>query len=214
MASKVKTLTSSGMALSCLTPTPWRARAAAHSGTLRFARRYGPCSPYRAYSTEPPPPPLLLKIKSDLKTAMKAKDTVRLNALRSIISEALNASKTASPVRTDVQLVSLLKKSVRSMTAAADEFKQAGREDLVGKEMGQVGVLLEYIGGSGVQELGEKELREIIAAVTADVATDGIHPKQRRGEIMKRIMAPGGPLEGKAVEKAEVAKMVMEMTPQ
>ncbi|KAI1473827.1 hypothetical protein K445DRAFT_313595 [Daldinia sp. EC12] len=171
----------------------------------------------RFYSSEdaPPPPPLLQTIKGDLKTAMRAKDAPRLTAIRSVLSAVLNASKTSSPITTDAQLVALLRKSQRACDDAAAEFEAAGRQDLVDKEREQVRILGEYVAASGVRDVSEDELRTIVAGVltaltseaAASVPPTGAPPF---GDVMKTLLAPNGPLEGKTVDKAQLAKIVKE----
>ena len=73
------------------------------------------CPQCRHYATTSEPstlqaPPLLLKLRSDLKTAMKAKDTPRLNVLRALLADVTNSAKTSNPIKTDMQLLSLLRK--------------------------------------------------------------------------------------------------------
>lgn len=166
----------------------------------------------RPYSSEPAPPPLLVKLKGDLKTAMRAKDAARLSVLRSVLASTLNASKTESPIRTDVQLVALLRRTARSSQDAAAEFRAAGREDLAGKEEAQVAVLEGYVADSGVDAVSEEKLRGIVQAIMAEAAAEGVSAKSAMGEVMKRLLAPGGPLDGKDVEKADVARVVKEMS--
>jgi uncharacterized protein YqeY len=168
-------------------------------------------SPSRRYSSEPPPPPLLAKLKGDLKSAMRAKDAPRLAVLRSVLSATLNASKTASPIRTDQQLVALLRRQAKTQKLAADEFRGAAREDLAEKEESQIRVLEEYAESSGVQTVSGDELRGIVEAMKADLAAEAITGHKALPESMKRLFAPGGPLEGKDVAKAEVAGMVKDV---
>ncbi|KAM7196378.1 Yqey-like domain containing protein [Naviculisporaceae sp. PSN 640] len=159
----------------------------------------------RFYSDEPAPPPLLSKMKGDLKTAMRAKDTTRLSVLRSILAATLNASKTASPIRTDAQLVALLRKTAQTSQDAIEGFKSAGREDLVEKEAAQVKILLEYAAESGVEALDEAQLGEFAEQAKALVAQAGDAPSM--SNIMKKLVAPGGLLEGKDYDKAVLAKI-------
>ncbi|KAK6828620.1 hypothetical protein PG990_010315 [Apiospora arundinis] len=172
------------------------------------------CRRQYSSSDEPPPPPLLQKLKADLKTAMRAKDAARLAVLRSILSATLNASKTATPISTDAQLVGLLRKTARASRDAADEFRTANRQDLVDKEQAQIDILEEYAAGSGVQEVGADELRTIVAGVVTAMTSEGGEAtggKAQMGNVMKKLLGPGGPLEGKDVEKAELAKIVKEV---
>ncbi|TGJ78301.1 hypothetical protein E0Z10_g10460 [Xylaria hypoxylon] len=165
---------------------------------LTFARSY----------SDAPAPPLLQKLKADLKSAMRAKDAARLSVLRAALSSTLNASKTSSPITTDVALVALLRKQARGCADARDEFAAAGRDDLVTKEEAQIAVLDEYMGGSGVEELSGDQLRAIVQDAVAGLGDE----KPKMGDIMKTLLAPGGPLDGKNVEKAELARVVKEAT--
>ncbi|KAI0815774.1 Yqey-like protein-domain-containing protein [Xylaria sp. FL0064] len=161
----------------------------------------------RSYS-DAPAPPLLQKLKGDLKAAMRAKDAARLTVLRAALASTLNASKTSSPVTTDAALVALLRKQAQGCADARDEFAAAGREDLAAKENAQISVLDEYVAGSGVEELSGDELRAVVSDVVAGL---GGGEKPKLGDIMKTLLAPGGPLDGKTVEKAEVARVVKDV---
>jgi uncharacterized protein len=150
-------------------------------------------------------------MRGDLKAAMKAKDTARLSVLRALIASTLNASKTSTPVKTNSQLVALLKKHLTASNDAADEFAKAGREDLVEKEQSQAAILSEYVKESGLRTLSQKELDHAIIAVRDEAAADGIGPGQLLNETIKRLMAGNGPLETVDVDKKDVVKRVREL---
>ncbi|KAF4973849.1 hypothetical protein FZEAL_9195 [Fusarium zealandicum] len=175
------------------------------------ANRLSPASLCRFYSTPAgdAPPPLLSKLKADLKTAMRAKDTPRLSVLRSILSANLNASKTSTPIKTDVQLVALIRKIQKGASDASAEAKAAGRDDLVQKEEEQIKVLNEYAANSGVQSLGEAELKALVQDAVEASKAAGVQAKAILGDVMKRL---AGALEGKDVDRKELAKMVKELT--
>ncbi|KAK1755747.1 Yqey-like protein-domain-containing protein [Echria macrotheca] len=163
----------------------------------------------RAYSSEvSQPPPLLTKLKGDLKTAMKTKDAARLSVLRAVLAATLNASKTSAPIKTDVQLVSLLRRTVRSSEEAVAGFRSAGRQDLVDSEEAQIQVLEEYIAGSGVQTLGEAELREAARPIVDSLASQGQNEKTLQGAVMKELLASNGPLAGKQFDKGQLGQVV------
>lgn len=163
----------------------------------------------RPYSTEPAPtiPPLLTRLKTDLKTAMRAKDVPRLSVLRNVISETNNAAKTAGAVRTDVQLVMLLRKIARGNEEAAEEARRAGREDLVEKEEAQIRVIDEYVAESGVHSLNEAEMHAEVEAAMADAAKNG----RPAGQVFKSLMARNWEEEGKFVDKRELARIAKEV---
>jgi uncharacterized protein len=178
------------------------------SRPTRLSRPLCP-SQSRTYSTaDDAPPPLLQKLKGDLKVAMRAKDAARLSVLRGIMSATLNASKTSTPIRTDVQLVALLRKTQRSSLDAAEEFKAAGRGDLAVKETEQAQILQEYVAGSGIQTIGEAELRNLIQEAVTQAKDAGVATKAMIGDVMKRL-APS--IEGKDVDKKQLAQLVKDL---
>lgn len=169
------------------------------------------CLYCRQYATTPPTtlpaPPLLLKLRTDLKTAMKDNDTNRKNVLRNLLAEITNAAKTSSPMKSDMQLLSLLRKRAAASRSAGTEFANAGRSDLKEKEDAQVAVLEEYAGG--VQTMSGQEIQNAVTQVVEEMKAQG--GKLNMGDVLKKLLAPGGSLDGKPVEKSEVAKVVKEV---
>lgn len=189
-----------------IVPTALRARAAPTA--LRRASRFQqPVLLARSNSSDAAAttPPLLQKLKGDLKAAMRAKDANRLSVLRAVMSANLNASKTASPIRTDVQLVALMRKIAKGAEDASAEARAAGRQDLVDKEAAQMAILDEYMQGSGVATLGEAELRAAVESAVQEVKAAGAEGKSVMGGVMKRLNTA---LEGKDVDKKALADMV------
>ncbi|KAM0712051.1 hypothetical protein Q7P37_011145 [Cladosporium fusiforme] len=154
-----------------------------------------------------PAPPLLLKLRNDLKTAMRAKDTARLNVLRSLLAEVTNAAKSPNPVKTDMQLLSMLRKRQAAAKAASTEFKAAGRDDLVEKEQSQVDILDEYSGD--VQVMAIEDVKAAIQSTIEELRAKT--PDLKAGPVMKAIFAPGGSLDGKNVEKSTVPGIVKQL---
>ncbi|KAE9363048.1 hypothetical protein N431DRAFT_433263 [Stipitochalara longipes BDJ] len=151
-------------------------------------------------------PPMLLKIRKDMKTAMQNKDSNRLSVLRALLTQTLNASKTSNPINTDMQMLALLRKSASASRAASEEFKGAGRADLAEKEDLQIKIMEEYAGG--VETIGEEQIREAIKGVLVQMKTEGT--KIQVGDLLKRVFAPEV-LGEKPVEKGDVAKIVRQI---
>lgn len=138
---------------------------------------------------------------------MKDKDTNRLNVLRGLLAEVTNAAKTNNPVKTDMQILTLLRKRAATARQASDEFKSAGRDDLVKKEEDQLDVMEEYAGD--VQTMSSDDIRDVVIKTVEEVKTQQSAPgKINMGDILKKLLAPGGSLDGKPVERAEVARIV------
>jgi uncharacterized protein YqeY len=135
---------------------------------------------------------------------MKAKDTNRLNVLRTILAEVTNSAKTSNPIKSDMQLLGLLRKRAAAAKNVADEFKAAGRDDLVEKENQQAAVMEEYAGS--VETMSENDIKQAILG-----AVDGSSDKPNMGQVLKKVLGPGGSLEGKPVDRAEVARIVKQV---
>lgn len=132
---------------------------------------------------------------------MQNKDTPRLAVLRSLLAQTLNASKTSSPINTDMQMLSLLRKATAQSKASSEEFMANGRSDLADKEEAQVKVLEEYAGG--VETVGVEEVRGVVEGVVK-----GIEGDVKMGDVMKEVL---GRFEGKNVVTSEVARVVKDV---
>ncbi|RPA92960.1 GatB/YqeY domain-containing protein [Choiromyces venosus 120613-1] len=156
----------------------------------------------RLYSTAQSPP-LLLKLRTDLKDAMRNKDTNRLNVIRGILSDLNNASKSPKPPTTDLDILALITETKTKSAASIAEFRAAEREDLVEKESGQVAILDTYAGM--VEKVSEGEIRSVVEGVIKTAKEAG--ERVDMGSIMKKVLAE---LAGRPAVKGEVAGVVKE----
>jgi uncharacterized protein YqeY len=137
---------------------------------------------------------------------MQAKDANRLSVLRSLLTQSLNASKTSSPINTDLQMLALLRKTANASRTASAEFKTAGRQDLAHKEESQLKIMEEYAGS--VETVKEGEIMTAVNEVVAKLKNAG--GKVQMGDVLKAVFAPEV-LGGKPVERGEVAKIVKQV---
>ncbi|PYH96528.1 GatB/YqeY domain-containing protein [Aspergillus ellipticus CBS 707.79] len=157
-------------------------------------------------STAPALPPLMATLRTDLKTAMRAKDKPRLNVLRALISETNNAAKTNSPIQTDLQLLSLIKKRIALSQEAIKEYEAENRADLTEGEQQHVAVLEEY--GAQVETMSVDDIKTVVSQEVAKIKESGKKPDV--GSLLRSLLGPGGALDGKPAERAEVAKIAKE----
>jgi uncharacterized protein YqeY len=136
---------------------------------------------------------------------MQNKDSSRLSVLRSLLTQTLNASKTSTPINTDMQMLALLRKTSNASKAASAEFKGAGRQDLAEKEDLQIKIMEEYAGS--VETMGEEDIKAAIKGVVDSMKSEG--GKMQLGDVLKKVFAPEA-LGGKPVDKGDVAKIVKE----
>lgn len=127
-----------------------------------------------------------------------------LNVLRALISETNNAAKTASPIQTDIQLLSLIRKRASASKEAAQQFAEADRPDLKEKEDAQIAILEEYAGH--VKTLTVEEVEAVVAKEIAAIKEAG--KKLEVGLVLKALFTPGGALDGKPADRKEVAGLV------
>ena len=138
------------------------------------------------------------------KSTPPTESLVRLNVLRSIISEASNASKGPSPVKTDLQVLAILRKKASASKAAAQEFAENQREDLKQRQEAEIKVLDEYAGQ--VETISEEEIFVAVDEVVRSIGEQG--GTINAGQLMKELFKPGGKLKDKPVEKGRVAQMI------
>ncbi|KAI1005759.1 hypothetical protein K3495_g2457 [Podosphaera aphanis] len=166
---------------------------------MRASRLWSRC--YATESSESPP--LLLKVRQDLKLAMQNKDSTRLAVLKNILTRTTNASKTEKPIKTDMHMLELLHKSIKEGDKAMKQFKANGRQDLVDNEQMQIKILKEY--SAMVKQMSEEELRDTVEGVIDLISKKGQPPKM--GPVLKIVFSPKY-LADKPVRKEDIVAQV------
>lgn len=107
------------------------------------------------------------QIQEDIKSAMKAKEAVRLSALRAIKAEILLAktAENASGDITDADVIKIIMKLVKQRKESAAQYAQAGRQELADNEMAEATALEVYL----PKQLSEAEVEEILRGIAAEV---------------------------------------------
>ncbi|WP_035651773.1 GatB/YqeY domain-containing protein [Flavobacterium sp. ASV13] len=138
---------------------------------------------------------LQTQIMEEIKTAMKAKDTVALEALRAVKSELLLAS-TASGSKEELsedEEIKLLQRLVKTRKESARIFTEQNRPDLAEPELAQVAVIEKFLPA----QLSEEEVEAVIAKIIAETGASGI---ASMGKVMGLASAKlGGTAEGKTI---------------
>ncbi|KAF2153281.1 GatB/YqeY domain-containing protein [Myriangium duriaei CBS 260.36] len=155
----------------------------------------------RFNSTASTPPALLSKLREDLKTSMRAKDANRLAVVRGLLNEVANAGKTSTPITSDLQLLGVVRKRIAAARTAKDEAAAAGRQDLADKEESQIKLLDEY--AANVETWSDDKIGQVVTAAVEQMKAAG--DKLGMGDVIKKLLAPGGDLDGKPVEKSKVS---------
>ena len=114
------------------------------------------------------------QIQEDIMAAMKAKDTVAMNATRAIKGEILlfKTSEGGSKEVTDADIQKMIQKLVKQRKEAAEQFVAAGRQELADNELSEASVMEKYLPKQLSEAEVEAKVREIIAAVGATSIKD------------------------------------------
>ncbi len=132
---------------------------------------------------------LFVDISSQLKDAMRAKDKVRLNALRSIRAAFLAATKEdGAESLSDEACVPLLRKLEKQHRESVDAFEAAGRDEMAAAEKAELTVIQEFLPSLADEATTRAWLQEAIAETGASSARDlgrvmGAIMKAHRGEL-------------------------------
>ena len=128
------------------------------------------------------------QIQEAIKEAMKAKDTVAMNATRAIKGEILlfKTSEGGAKEVTDGDILKMIQKLVKQRKEAAEQYVAAGRQELADNELAEAKVLEEYVPKQLTPEEIEARVREIIAQTGAASPADmgkvmGVASKQLAG---------------------------------
>ncbi len=145
---------------------------------------------------------LLDQIQSDMVAAMRAKDEVRLNAIR-MIKAALKKLEVDSmkPLDQPAEL-QVLGTLIKQRREAADMFRKGGRAELADKEEAELKLIESYMPAAPSDE-------EIDAAIAAAMAETGVTSVKQMGVVMKATQAKltGKRVDGKALSEKVRAKL-------
>lgn len=114
------------------------------------------------------------QVMTELKAAMRAKDAVKLEALRAIKSGILLAqTETGSKEEiSEEEELKLLQKLVKQRKDSAKIYKEQGREDLAQPELDQAAVIEQFLPAQLSEEEIEQKVKEIIAKTGASGMKD------------------------------------------
>lgn len=136
------------------------------------------------------------QIQKDIMEAMKAKDTVRLNAVRSIKSGILLAktAEGASKELSDADIIKIIQKLSKQRKEAAEQYTAAGRQELADNELAEAEVLDTYLPKMLSEAEVEERLKVIISEVGAAKPSDmgkvmGVATKSLAGLAEGRVIS-------------------------
>ena len=137
------------------------------------------------------------KISADIRTAMLAKDKVRLETLRGIKKEFLEAktAKGAEGVLTDEHATRILVKMAKQRRETAQIYSEQNRPELAANELAEAAVIDEYL----PQPMTPGELDEALRKIIDEL---GVHDASGMGRVMGvATKALAGRADGRAIQQ-------------
>jgi uncharacterized protein YqeY len=135
------------------------------------------------------------QLNNDLKDAMRSKDKVRTETLRSLKSAIKYAEIEAGQDFDDEGVIGVINKQAKQRRDSIAEFEKAQRTDLVEKETAELTILEQYLPA----QLSPEVIKSRAEAVIAEL---GVTDMKGMGPVMQRLMADfQGQADGKVVNQ-------------
>src|SRR4051794_8404986 len=144
------------------------------------------------------------RLDSDLKQAMRAKDTTKLGVLRmlkSALKYAAIAKSGAEADLSDAEAVQVIRKQAKQRQDSIESFEKGGRAELAEKEKEELAILNSYL----PQAMSPEELAKVVRETIAEI---GATSRAQMGAVMKALQTKAGSrVDGKTLS-AEVARQL------
>ena len=140
---------------------------------------------------------LKTRITEDMKTAMRAKDSARLGAIR-LLQAAIKQREVDERIELDdAQVIAVIEKMLKQRRDSISQYEAAGRQDLADAEKYEINVLQDYL----PQALTEDEVTAILDEVVAETGAIGI-------KDMSKVMAAIKPLVAGRADMGKISGLI------
>ena len=137
------------------------------------------------------------KLNEDMVTAAKAKDKIRLSALRMLKTALHNREIDLMRPLNETETMQVLSGLVKQRKDSIEQFAKGGRQDLVEKEEAELKILQDFMPA----QMSDEEVETLIQKAIADVGAASV---KDMGKVMKVLMPQ---ITGKADGKAAGEKV-------
>ncbi len=120
---------------------------------------------------------LTQQIREDMKTAMRAKDSVRLGAIRLLLAAIKQREVDERIELSDADVIAVINKMIKQRRDSIIQFEAAARQELADIEKFEISVLQTYM----PQPMTEAEVE---VAVNDAIASSGVHSVQEMGKVI------------------------------
>jgi len=118
------------------------------------------------------------ELMGKLKTAMKARDSIRVSTLRYLLSEVKNTEIDEGDL-SEERILKLIAKQVKQMKEALENFKAAGNTEVVEEENKKIAILEEFLPA----QLSDEAIVKIVSEVISQTE------ERNMGKLMGMVMA-------------------------
>lgn len=145
------------------------------------------------------------QVSEDIKTAMKSKDKVRLETVRSIKKVLIEKESTirgqGQETLTEAQELEILMQVAKQRRDSIEQYQKAGRDDLAEQEKAELAIIEEYL----PKQLSDEEVSVIIDEIITQVGASSAKDMGKvMGQAMQRLK---GQTDGKKVQELVKAKL-------
>ena len=134
------------------------------------------------------------QVMEQIKTAMKAKDTVALDSLRAIKSALLLAQTSgAGGELSEADETKLIQKLVKQRKDSASIFTEQGRDDLATPELAQAAIIEQFL----PEQLNEEEIEKVVVQTIDAIGAEGMKDMGRVMGMVSKELA--GQADGKTI---------------
>jgi len=128
---------------------------------------------------------LKVRINDDVKTAMRAADTRRRDALRLLLAAVKQREVDGREELADADVIAVIDKMIKQRRDSIEQFERGGRQDLADAEKFEIGVLQAYM----PQAMSDAEVEAAIAAAIQETGAAGTPGMGRVMAVLKPKLA-------------------------
>ncbi|MBI5814009.1 MAG: GatB/YqeY domain-containing protein [Nitrospinae bacterium] len=121
------------------------------------------------------------KLTEDMKTAMKAKDALKLSTIRMVTSAIKNKEIDLRHPLTDGEVEAVIGTAIKQRRDSAEQYRAGGRNELAEKEEAEIVILMTYL----PEQLSEEQVKNLVAEAIAETQASGANDM---GKVMKALM--------------------------
>ncbi|WP_270172293.1 GatB/YqeY domain-containing protein [Paenibacillus sp. SYP-B4298] len=135
------------------------------------------------------------RLNDDMKQAMKSQDKFKLSTIRMVRASVKNQEIDLKRALDDNEVLDILSREIKQRKDSLQEFKKAGREDLVTNLAAEIDIISVYL----PQQLTEEEIKVIVQQTIQET---GASSKAEMGKVMTALMPKvKGRADGKLVNQ-------------